>query len=507
MSNVLTEGTNLACAREASFGVQPTGGWFNLRPNDHGDIGSSIKKTSRTPITSRRQVFRPIVTDLDSGVPYKADITIDDLDNFMEGIFCAVVKHSGGTGVSKFRPTAVVDGGVAADEYTVAAGGALPANTLIVARGFQNALNNGLKVVVATSGNTAIKVATGSLVAEVVPAAPLSYSNPTVEVAGVQGASGDIGADASGNLTSTANIWTTVGLNVGQWIRLGDLPSGAAFAFANTAYVGFARVRAIAAGLLTLERRQWTVGAADTGVGKTIRVFFTSWCRNVALTHADFVKPSYAFEIVYPDLNSPGVAEYEYPLGNVLDEAKFELPLTSKATMELTFVGTNTPDPVTSRATGADAALDPVTELALSTATDVPLLQIQNVDESGLTTEFKSLTLSFKNNATPEKVIGTLGANRINAGRFEVMIDAEVIFTSSQVVKAIRDNRRVSLGCALSNADFGAFIDVIAMDMSEADREFPTNQSVKLKVKSTGFYDPQLQSTASISKFAYLPRS
>jgi hypothetical protein len=175
--------------------------------------------------------------------------------------------------------------------------------------------------------------------------------------------------------------------------------------------------------------------------------------------------------------------------------------------MELTFVGTNTPDPVTSRATGADAALDPVTELALSTATDVPLLQIQNVDESGLTTEFKSLTLSFKNNATPEKVIGTLGANRINAGRFEVMIDAEVIFTSSQVVKAIRDNRRVSLGCALSNADFGAFIDVIAMDMSEADREFPTNQSVKLKVKSTGFYDPQLQSTASISKFAYLPRS
>lgn len=495
MPQSLTEGTNLAVVAETTLGaaVPPTTGWFNLQPNSYGDVGASIKKLPRSPITKNRQLYKGMLVDLDSAMPIEADITKDIIDVFLEGIFMSLVKHSGGTGLALFRPTAVTSTG-----YTVAASGALANGLLVYARGFATAANNGLKVLAGTSTGTEIK--TTGLTAEATPPA-----NVTVEVAGVQGGVGDIGLNASGNLTSTTLNFTTLGLSVGQWIWIGGDLSNAASNFATAAYRGFARIKSIAANLLTLERRSWTVAAADTGATKTIQIFFSRWCRNVPIDHTDFRTPSYAFEITYPNLGAGPVPEYEYPLGNRIDESVWTFALASKATLNLGLVGTNTADPTTARVTGPSAALNPLTQLGVSTATDLMRLRMSNVDETGISTDFTSLKITLKNNCEPEKQLGTLGAVLINVGKFEVMVEADVIFVSDQIIKGIRDNRTVSLDVAMRNADFGALLDVCSMTLDEGDRKFETNKSVGISAKATGFQDDLLGITASMSMFAYLP--
>jgi hypothetical protein len=61
-----------------------------------------------------------------------------------------------------------------------------------------------------------------------------------------------------------------MGLFVGQWIWVGGT-AGGANAFATAAYRGWARIKTIAATLLTLELRNWVVGAARQRRGQADR--------------------------------------------------------------------------------------------------------------------------------------------------------------------------------------------------------------------------------------------
>ncbi len=58
---------------------------------------------------------------------------------------------------------------------------------------------------------------------------------------------------------------------------------------------------------------------------------------------------------------------------------------------------------------------------------------------------------------------------------------------------------------AMRNGDFAALIDVMSASLDEGDRNFPTNASVTLKTKSSGFQDEWLGSTAGMSIFPYCP--
>lgn len=495
MSQVLTEGVNLAAVVEAVLGaaVPPVTGWFNLQPNSYGNFGPTYKKLPRNPISKNRQNQKGMLVDEDSAMPFEHDITKDLIDFFIEGMFMSTLKQSGGQGQALYRPTAV-----AAGAYTVAANGALTASTLVYMRGFTNAANNGLQPVAAASTGVSIKVA-----AAVLEAAP--PANATLEIAGYRASvAADIQLDVNGNLTSTAANFTTMGLNVGQWIWVGGTIGGAN-AFATAAYRGFARIKAIAANLLTLERRSWVVGAADAAAGKSIDIYFSRWCRNVAIDSADYKTPSYAFEVTYPNLGGVGVPEYEYLLGNLCDDIVMNFPLTTKATMGMTCTGTLTQDPVTARDAGPNIALNPVTTLAVSTSTDLMRLRISNVDETGISTDFTSIKVSFKNNVAPEKELGVLGAVLMNVGKFEVMVEAEVIFTNDQVIKAIHDNRTAAMDVAMRNGDFGALLDISSMTIDAGDRKLETNKSVLISTKATGFQDANLGMTAGLSVFPFLP--
>lgn len=508
MGQVFTEDTNIASSEEAagSLGVIPTAAWRQHQPTVITKFGNVIKKIARDIISSNRQREKGEAADADSGVELEFDLTKDSLDRDCVHIFKSVEKFSGGTGAGRFcatlsAPGVILLSAVAAGAFTVASLGALQQNTLVYMRGFTNAANNGLQPVAAASTATSIKVT-----AAVLEAAP--PSNATLEVAGFRGAVGDIGLDVNGNLTSTVADFTTMGLFVGQNIWVGGTIGGAN-AFANAAYRGWVQIATIAAHLVTFKRRAWTVGAADPGTGKLIDIYFGSFIRNVGSQHADYLTPSRTVELTLPKLGAAGATEWWYSRGCMLHSYKISVPAGDKITVQAQFIGTITDDPVTVEATGAATAMVPTPGSfnMIVASSDVARLRVENVDETGISTDFKTVDIMINSNISAEKQIGTFGAAKMNVGGFDVDIDAEMILGSDDVIKSVRDNRSCALGFGFRNGDMGGFFDVPTLQVNDAPPDLVRNQSVRIKGKLSGVRDQALNYTLSLSRMPFCPAS
>ncbi|MGE0290272.1 MAG: phage tail tube protein [Bradyrhizobium sp.] len=170
--------------------------------------------------------------------------------------------------------SAITDVAATGGVITVASGAAFAVGHLVRLTGFGVAGNNGLFRI--TTGSATVPAVGNSLLTD--EAAPAASAR--VKVVGLQGASGDLVAAADG-ITSTALDFTTLGILVGQWIKIGG--TGASFRFATEALNGWARITAIAAGKLTLDNLPtgWTT---DAGTGKTLRIFFGDRIKN-GITH------------------------------------------------------------------------------------------------------------------------------------------------------------------------------------------------------------------------------
>lgn len=490
MSRVTTNTVSLAYTIESALGVAGTV-WKLLEPNAITAFGPKLATVARNPISKDRQRKKGTITDLDSEAGLDADLTMEHFLDFAEG-FCFATFN----GPAKFGPMETNDvTAVTSTGYTVAAGGALANGTLIFARGFGTAANNGLKTLAGTS--TATEVKTTGLTAEASPPA-----NATIEVVGVVAGAGDITVNAGGNLTATTLNFTTLGLTVGQAIWVGGTAAGEKFA--NVANTGFARVTAIAASLLTLDKKATTF-VADTGTGKTIHLYFGKFLRNVSVDDADYIERSFQFEGAYPDLGGIGTDGYEYSIGNYCNEMSIDLPLADKAMITFGFIGTDTEAATTTRKSGADTPILPKQTVAFNTSSDVGRLRVTEVDETGLSTYFKKLTLTLKNNVSPEKVIGVLGAAFMNTGNFEVDVDAQMLFTNTDVTAAIRNNTTVTIDFSIRNDDGGLFVDLPAVTLGGGDKEFPENETVLINTPAMAFEDPTLGTSIGISVFGYLP--
>lgn len=507
MGRVTTNSTTINATREASLGVLPASPtWYELEPNTINQFGATIAKTARTPITRARTRRKGVPTDLDSAVEMEADVTLEMLRYFVEGFL-----FSRAVGGDHYAPTASTSSG-----YTVAAitsaqaaklvYGASSAKSLVFGRGFTNAANNGLKPLSAavTAGATILPVAGN--VAET-PAATAVVSS---SVAGVRAAAGDLKIDAQGNLTSTALDFTVLGLVAGQVIHVGGI--SVTNQFFNPANIGFARIAAITANKLTLAKRDQPfvlddgTSTGSAGTPLSVDLLFGSFVRNVKVGDADYLETSYQFEKVSPNLMTGGATGYEYALGNWADALSMTIPLTGKATMSMGFVGLDTKPPTSVRATNAASAKAGGRTTAFGTASDIARLRVQDVDETGLTTDFKSVTFTLTNNVAGEKVLAKLGPKYLNAGNIEVDVETQVIFSNPDVVERIRCNRTVGLDWVLRNGDGGAAFDLPTGTLAGGGREYPANQSVLLNTTFEAYQDdPAYGFTCGVSFFPVLP--
>jgi hypothetical protein len=494
MGRVLTNNISLAYAIEETLGVLPASPtWKTLEPNGINTFGASITTVARSPISKSRQRRKGTVTDLDSAVEFDGDMTLDHFIDFVEGfMFSSLV------GQVVAVPTAVT--GAATDEYTVPAmAAAIPAGHLVYARGFAVSANNGLKVVDAGGTTTTVPVTT-DLDDEASPP-----DNCELAVCGVRSAAGDLEVDVTAGvvtITSTVLDFTTLGLYAGQMVWVGGDAALNRFTTANNK--GFARVVSVAANALVIDKTGQT-WATEAGAAQEVDIYFGRFVRNVSVDDSDYLEQSYQFEAAYPNLGAGGADEYEYAKGNYCNTLGFELPLTDKATLALAFAGTDTEPPDTTRATNADSPIEPLQTAAFNTSADIARLRIQQVDEVGLSTDFKSLTFNINNNVSPEKVLGQLGAKFMNTGNFEIDIEAQLLFTDGDVVAAVRDNTRVTMDFSIRNDDGAIVVDVPSMTLGDGSREYPVNESVLINTTAQAYGDATLGYSVGISFFPYAP--
>lgn len=494
MANTKTNNLGLEFAAEsATLGELPgSPEWKDLEPNSIGTYGASISTVTRDPISRNRQRQKGTIVDLDSTVEFDADLTYDMLEDFLPYFMYADFQD----GPTIARPTSS-----STTAYTVPAmAAALPEDTIIRVRGFANSANNGVKLVDVAGTTTSIPVQGGGLIAET----PAATRNATVEVCGFRFATGDLEVDANGDLITTTKDLTTLALTVGQSIWIGG--SDSANQFATTANAGFAQVVTIATNKLTLAKRSQAF-STDNGAGKDVELYFGRYIKNVPTDDAKFRQTSLQMEARYEDLQNPSGTgdEYEYAKGNRANSVTIDFPLTDKATMSLGFAGTDTPPPTTTRATNAGSPLARTSTAAMNTTSDLARLRIQEIDETGLTTDFKSVSLTINNDATPQKALGRLGALDISYGKIQVDLEAQAFFNDSDVSAAIRNNTTVTMDWAIKNDDGGALFDLYEVTLGDGSKEFPVNEDVLINTTVESFEDSTYNASLGVSLFPFLP--
>lgn len=409
------------------------------------------------------------------------------------------INKSGGTPGTDYNVTLADPKVSATSDATSATVTARVAGSASASVGTTETLTNGSWNHTALNGGVDLKIT----VDEATTAEALTDSqNATLEVAGYRGVDNDFAIDSDGNLTSSGIDFTTLGLTVGQGVWIGGPDSSTSFATADDR--GFARIVTIEADKLTLDKRA-NAFTVDSGSGKAVDLYFGQFLRNVGVDDADYTETTFQFEGAFPGLGDASETKYQYAPRNECDSLTINLPLGDKSDMTVGFIGIDVEPFTAVRKTNAASAREPVGTEAYNTAVDIARLRVQAVDESGLTTDFKTLKLTLNNNASPEKVLGTLGAKYINVGIFQVDLAGTVLFTSSDVPDAIRANDTVTMDFSLRNEDGAVLVDIPSMTLGDGKMDFPVNQSVTMNLSGIAFKDDILGTSLGVTIFPYIP--
>lgn len=503
MGRVLTNNLAISYTIEQTLNVLPSNPiWKEMEPNAINAFSPQITRVPRNPISRNRQNRKGTTTDLDSTFETDVDLTMDSFEDFIRAFSFA---NAQGPLLQVAAPNVmnlfIAPSAVSVSAYTIpAVPTALAERSLVIGKGFTNFANNGLKVVDTGSTTTSVPIAGGGLVVET----PTAQQNQTLEYCGFRFTAGDLEFNADGNLVTTTKDFTELGLVAGQAIRIGGVDS--VNQFNETANTGVARVVSIAANLLVLDNRQNTF-VVDDGTGKQVDLFFGPFVRNVPVGDSNFLEQSLQFEGVFVGLDNPTGDRYRYSEGNYCDSMAIEMPLTNKATVSFGFVGTDTAvgEAQADRRTGAATPLRPVKTSAFNTSTDFVRLRIAGLDNTGLTTDFKSMTLTISNNVSPEKVLGRLGARFMNYGNFTIGVEAQALFTDVAVAEAVRNNTTQKLDVLLRNNDGGIYIDLPEVTLGGGDNEFPVNETVLINTTIESHGDAVYDASQMVTIFPYLP--
>lgn len=511
---------------EASLGTKPTTGWRVLEPNNPSAFGAAITTVERRPISPERGRKKGTVVNSESSVEYEGDLTMDAFTDFAEGFVFAEwankefeLKSTGGL----VPPPVATSATWTVQSITALLGGKLPdpasgSVSLVFAKGYTNAANNGYHTLTVDPAAAATTLTTGSTLVVETPA-----TNASLQIAGMRMAIGDLAFTKSGStatLVSAADVadWSVLGLFVGQYIHIGsdDQSGNRQNMFDDGSggdVYGYARITSISGATLNLDKLDVNLDTTDASNATLVDVLYGRFCRNVATTAAtddnEFVERSYSFEGLYSDLGGVGTDEYEYALGNMCNEMVISLPLNEKATATWGFIGTVTEDITGSRSTGPSAAVSPLRTEAINTASGLASITTDVVSAVSDVC-FKSLTLSIKNNVSPENCLGTLGASFMNSGLFEVNLDGQMLFTNKEITNAIKNNTTVTFAVIMKNGDGALVIDIPSLTFGDGSREFPVDESILVNITGLAFNDPTgtiPDVSIGISMFADVPES
>lgn len=508
--SVLTELSTLRMAVESAIKTGPSSGWMQVQAEAFDDVLPDFEDVENDPITKWAAKEKGDHVGLSAMPKFTAPLSLDLLRLIAPSMFRSIAVQPGGTGVSFHRPTAVVDGGGSADSFTVASGGALAAGRIIRTRGFANAANNGVFVVVAGSDADSINVATDTLVAETGITVPPLPGNQTLDVIGVQGGAGDIELDAAGNLISTTLDFTTLGIVKGMRLWIGGNASEPTHRFATLHATK--RQHAIVAATPTaneiqLTRRSFAIGA-DDGDAKTIWLGFGQYFVNRAGDDATFyTTPTLHGEIEdVKSATSNTVSTFFYLQGCALGNLEITAPLKQRIMAKLNLTALNITDPVLTadRIAGPSTAYAPLATAFFDTSTDLDEVKIS--DSSGnLVAEVNSWSATFDHAVEPRNIQGEFEGVDHTYGQFTPSVKMEAYSSDYDQVKAVRANRDLNWSAVVGNHQGGFALDMPYTAIRAQKKTYERQKPQMLNGDVPGFKDPTTNVVMSMTLFAWAP--
>lgn len=425
----------LATVVETTAGVTPTTPRMRNARFTGESIAFNPEYIDTEEIRSDRMMADPIMTMQSSGGGLNFEVSYPDdnspFSDFLRSAFWnswVNTPFRDNDGVADSVITDVAATGV----ITCTTGGTFAVGHLIRNTGFGVAQNNGT-FRITTSSATVPSVGAGILAAEVAPAAAAR-----MKVVGAEGVAGDITATASG-LGSTTLNFTTLGLVVGQVIKIGGTAAGTRFnTAANNSY---ARITAIAATALTLDNLP--VGwAVDAGTGKTIRFWFGDQIKNGTTRTSLTIERGFLGQ---------AVPQYIVTTGMHVNTMQIQMASKDKIKGSMAFNGMGG----SLSTTALDATPDPQTTSPVMAAN----ANFQRFTEGGATVTgpswIRSTEFTINNNLRMIESIGSLSAVDIVNGECNVSGKADVYFGDGSILSKFYSGTASSLVLASQKSNRG----------------------------------------------------
>jgi Phage tail tube protein len=484
-----TNRSTLAYVAEVTKGTTPTSPAFKGMRNTSNSMEYKPTRVTSSEIRADRQVTDQILTDLMADGSIGIELSFSAFDDMIEAA-------SQGTWTNKPSITVVTSDTEISDVSTTTLtvvtplGSAFKAGMLVFTGGFTTSANDGLLARVASSTATTVVFPSATFSAEgaAIPVGAFA------RVVGFQGASGDITATASG-LGSTALDFTTLGLNAGEWVKIGG--DVTASQFATAACNGWARIAfgGIAATALTFDvlPASW---ATDSGTSKTIEVFTGDFLKNGT------TQRGFTFERQQQDLTSPS-----YELFKGCEVNTLSLTYKSAAIITGTIGVTGlTATASTSRASGATDVAAPAYPV-LNASSNVGRIAQDGVIVSG-PSFITDLSFDLNNNLARQTAVGTLGAVGTRDGELALSGTLNAYFGDLSLLNKVLNDTVTSLMFRSGRSDGNR--ESILIDVPQAKLEGTAPVSGKNADRSfTGKFDayrhPTLGFTFSTARYWYLP--
>jgi hypothetical protein len=530
--------SSLSYAAETSLQVLPGSPvWHPLEPNSYNSFGADLKTTMREPINAGRQRFKGSVTDIDVKAGFATDMTQDNITRLLQGFFFANAHEKARSApINPTSPSATITA-VAAGQYTASGTfGTVPVNSILKARGFTKSQNNGITRVTGVSGNvySVSNYKGGGTEPALVSETPTSAA--ALEVVGYA-LHGDVLLYGPGStfggatvvqplLSSAADVdFTTLGLQVGEWVYLGDNTdllsdtSATEYNFIGSGTVrnrGYCRIVSITARALVFDlaigSASWTAGggaggSVAVGTSTFASLYFGTVIHNESAV-ASIVRTSYTLQR-YLGKNASNTDQLESLSGAVPDQLSILIPSNNKMTADLSFVAMNAAQSYSAALTGTYEAL--TNQAAYNTSADMVAMFLYLIDPTqaqqtplfGYATDQK---LTINNNTKPNKAIGVVGAFEANTGDFGVSGTLTCYFADIAAQQAVLKNSDVGLSNIFAKQNGGFIIDVplvtIALPGLKVEKDKPIIADITHDASrgSNGF-------TLLYNKFHYLPDS
>ncbi len=479
----------LAAVAETTLGTTPTTPRMRLMRLTGESLSYKPAFVSSQEIRSDRMKPDPIKVGEDNGGGINFEmhypVPLSPLAEALASAFMAAWTQTPERDNDGTADSVITDIATTNTVATVTTGAGFVVGHLVKFSGFTVANNNG--VFRCTTASATVPRFVGSGITD--EAAPAAAAR--MKVVGFAGASADITATSTG-LGSTLLDFTTLGLAVGMWVKIGG--TATADKFATAALNSWARITVIAATALTLDNRPtgWTT---DAGTGKTIKVWFGDRIVNGTS------KRGMTFERGFLGQTTP---TYVVQTGMVANT--FELRFQKKERMlgSFEFLGMAGSQSTTALDASPDAAPSNSSYPILACAGDVG--RISEAGAAVVTPNFiSSLTCRLGNNLRVLEAVGSAAPVGIGTGSSDVMVTMETYFGDNALLTKLLAGTATSAS-AIATKNSQSI--VMAFPRLTAKEGSPNaggaNQDVMLSLQMEASYDSTTAAQVTMDRLEYV---